>query len=77
MLAAIAVLAIAGGVYASKAKSVTSVIYYKTNPAATAICSFPSSFRTLSSLGETPIATTYATTLSTTTCTLLPIYSAL
>jgi hypothetical protein len=74
MLAAIAVLAIAGGVYASKAKREGQVIYTRSNPLVN-VCDVPVEFRSLT--GVTPLSTTYATLIENGTCTTHPIYTGL
>ncbi|WP_158275214.1 hypothetical protein [Pedobacter sp. HMWF019] len=72
-LAAIAVMAVVGGVYAAKAKRSTDTIFVKTTTT-TNVCTVPLTFRTLSPTGPF-VTTTYATLVQGATCTLTPIYS--
>ncbi|GAA3929280.1 hypothetical protein GCM10022209_23740 [Chitinophaga oryziterrae] len=70
MLAAIAVLAIAGGVYASKAKREGDVIFTKTNLTST-LCTISLPLYTLTKDEGAFYTTTYAATTTTAPCTIL------
>jgi len=74
MLAAIAVLAVAGGVFASKGR-ITDVVFTKTNPA-TNICDVPLTSYTTQP-GGAFYRTTYVTLEQGAVCTTHPIYRGL
>lgn len=73
ILATIAVFAVVGGVYASKAHRSTNKIFIKTTTLPAAICSIRVNALTLT---PNPVFETsyYATTTSTTTCGYVPVY---
>lgn len=71
-------LTVIAGLLAFKANiRCISIIYYKTAPVSTALCTYIISNRTLNAPGQLPLSSTYATTLPFTTCTLLPVYTCL
>jgi hypothetical protein len=75
LLAAIAVFAIAGGVYASKAK-VGKTVFVRADPAVN-LCNVQAPQRTLADNGVGAITTTFATDVANDPCPLVvPIYTA-
>jgi hypothetical protein len=66
VLSAVALFAVVGGALAFKAARIPQTFFYKTNPAATALCTIPTLLPYTTSVNPTttiPYATTNTTTL--------------